>query len=81
MERTAEMNSTAFGPRFVAAFAQSNEGDTSPNIQGAYCGQSGADHCLSALMEVLTADACQNKRGAHSQKFCDAINTFSWLSC
>ncbi len=42
MERTAERDSASFGPRFMAAFAQSNEGDTSPNIQGAYCWQSGA---------------------------------------
>ena len=42
MERAAETDNASFGPRFVAAFAQSNEGDTSPNIQGAYCGQSGA---------------------------------------
>ena len=42
MERAAEADGVSFGPQFVAAFAQSNEGDTSPNIQGAYCGQSGA---------------------------------------
>ena len=42
MERAAETDGEAFGPRFVAAFAQSNEGDTSPNTQGAFCGTSGS---------------------------------------
>lgn len=30
-----------FGPRFVAAFCQSNVGDTSPNTLGAFCLDSG----------------------------------------
>ena len=37
------------GPEFVAAFAQSNVGDTSPNVLGAYCADTGAK-----------AAACQN---------------------
>jgi neutral ceramidase len=36
--RLAEQEGTCFGnPGFVAAFAQSNVGDTSPNVLGAFC--------------------------------------------
>ena len=42
MERAARAETgKGFAPGFIAAFGQSNVGDTSPNIQGAFCGDSG----------------------------------------
>lgn len=34
---------SSFDPAFVAVFGQANVGDTSPNVQGAFCQDTGAD--------------------------------------
>jgi neutral ceramidase len=43
-ERSARDNSR-FASDFVAAFSQSNEGDTSPNVLGAYCEDGSGMEC------------------------------------
>ncbi len=37
---------SGFDPAFVAAFGQANVGDTSPNVLGAFCQDTGVPHLL-----------------------------------
>ena len=43
---------------FVAAFGQANVGDTSPNIQGAFCQDTGLRTCRVRPSAMYTSDVC-----------------------
>ena len=47
-------------PDFVAAFGQSNVGDTSPNILGAFCQDTGGSSPLQASLPCLTHKSCMH---------------------
>ncbi|KAI9715195.1 MAG: hypothetical protein M1828_001021 [Chrysothrix sp. TS-e1954] len=45
LERDSRIDEENFAENFVAGFSQSNVGDTSPNIEGAYCEDGSGEQC------------------------------------
>lgn len=60
-------SSSDFDPAFLAAFGQANVGDTSPNVLGAFCqdtgGRSSLISCTAALIRVPVRVTMQEQNG------------------